>query len=97
MKLSKAQAKVIDWMKYVIDGARNNDIKTYAGGSWDYIHHPGHLEKIERMYEENRNGIVEIRCNSKTLVKLEEMGLIEIIYDSNGEHFGVDKAKLLNY
>lgn len=98
MKLSKAQMKVIEWMKYRIDDARNNDIKTWAGGNWDYIHHPGYLEKLEKLYEEERNGIVgSIRCNSKTLTKLEELGLIEIIYDSNGEHDGVDKAKLLNY
>lgn len=35
--------------------------------------------------------------NSKTLVKLEEMGLIEIIYDSNGDKIGIDKIRILNY
>ena len=98
MKLSKAQENVINWMKYRIDDARDNDIKTWVGGNWDYIHHLGYLEKLEKLYNEERNGIVSsIRCNSRTLVKLEELGLIEIIYDSNGECYGCDKAKLLNY
>jgi hypothetical protein len=38
-----------------------------------------------------------IRVNSKTLVKLEKMGLIEILYDSNGDRFGIDRIKILNY
>ena len=44
------------------------------------------------------NGIdSSCHTNSKTLEKLEEMGLIEIIYDSKGDRFGIDKIRILNY
>ena len=48
-------------------------------------------------WEERRNAIVNIHCNSKTLKKLEELGLIEIIYDSTGSNYGIDEVKVLNY
>lgn len=48
-------------------------------------------------YHEEQNGIVSITCNSKPLKKLEEYGLIEIIYDSTGTSFGLDTIKVLNY
>lgn len=54
-------------------------------------------EEMKHYWEDNRNGIVLTRCNSRTLKKLEEYGLIKIIYDSNGEHIGIDTVQVLNY
>lgn len=54
-------------------------------------------EKYRRYYENERNGIVLTHCNSKTIAKLESLGLIEIIRDSNGESYGLDTIKVLNY
>lgn len=48
-------------------------------------------------YERLTQNIVLTHCNTKTLEKLAEFGLIEIVYDSTGEHYGVDKIKILNY
>ena len=48
-------------------------------------------------YENEKNGIVLTHCNSRTLEKLESLGLIEIIYDSNGSDYGIDEIKVLNY
>ena len=48
-------------------------------------------------YNDRKNGITVTMCNSRTLYKLQELGLIEIIEDSNGEKFGVDHIKVLNY
>lgn len=48
-------------------------------------------------YENEKSGITLTYCNSRTLEKLQELGLIKIIYDSNGEKFGIDRIKLLNY
>lgn len=50
-----------------------------------------------KRYEEERNGHVLATCNSRTLAKLEQMGLIEIIYDSKGTSYGIDHIKVLNY
>ena len=54
-------------------------------------------EVMKKYWEEHRNGIVLTHCNTKTLQKLESYGLIEIIYDSTGEDFGIDTIKVLNY
>lgn len=48
-------------------------------------------------YEKRKSGIALVRCNTRTLKKLEEFGLIEIIHDSTGEPVGVDVVKVLNY
>ena len=64
--------------------AMNEDVEMY-------------MKKYGKYYEEEKNAIVLIRCNSRTLTKLEQMGLIEIIYDSNGSSFGIDTIKVLNY
>ena len=48
-------------------------------------------------YEEAKNGVVITSCNSRTLWKLKEMGLIEILRDSTGETYGIDKIKVLDY
>lgn len=58
------------------------------------------LEKYEFLkaaYQERLNGIALVTCNSRTLYKLVEYGLIEIINDSKGESYGIDKVKVLNY
>jgi len=52
---------------------------------------------LKKYWEEHRNGIVLTHCNSRTLAKLEEYGLIKIIEDSNGEQFGIDTVQVLNY
>ena len=48
-------------------------------------------------YEEEKSGIVLTHCNSRTLAKLENMGLIEIIRDSKGTNYGIDIVRILNY
>lgn len=61
-----------------------NEISNYAEAYADY-------------YNEERNAIINVTCNSKPLKKLEEYGLIEILYDSTGTGFGLDTVKVLNY
>lgn len=49
-------------------------------------------------WEKAKSGFVHIcRVNSRTLYKLEELGLIEILYDSKGSFIGLDDIKVLNY
>jgi len=48
-------------------------------------------------WENGRKGVVCMHCNTRTLKKLEEYGIIEIIEDSTGQSFGIDVIKLLNY
>lgn len=49
-------------------------------------------------YEWNRNGIDYLcHASSATIRKLESLGLIEIIKDSNGEYYGFDQIRILNY
>ena len=54
-------------------------------------------EKYKHYWEAERRGEVLTHCNSKTLLKLEEMGLIEIIRISTGTAYGIDEVKILNY
>lgn len=56
-----------------------------------------YMNTYKKYYEDERKGIVLTNCNSRTLVKLETMGLIEIIHDSNGTTYGIDTIKVLNY
>ena len=51
----------------------------------------------EEDYQNTRNGIVHCIANSRTLKKLEEMGIIEIVYDSNGDRLGLDTIRIKNY
>ena len=56
------------------------------------------VEYYEKRYEMNRNGIDYLcHASSATIKKLESLGLIEIIYDSNGESWGFDRIRVLNY
>lgn len=54
-------------------------------------------EEDKEYWQRERDGIVLTRCNSKTIKKLEEYGLVKIIYDSNGESYGIDTVQILNY
>jgi rhamnose utilization protein RhaD (predicted bifunctional aldolase and dehydrogenase) len=56
-----------------------------------------YAEDYSESYYNNQNSIVLIYCNSKSLKKLEEYGLIEILYDSTGSSYGLDTIKVLNY
>lgn len=121
MKLSKAQATVMEQAKKEIDYARTHDfLHWYARSTnrdletdWDaypnpYLSNESVLkETIEyaskadegwhKRYEEQKEGVVLTMCNSRTLAKLEEMGLIEILHDSKGTSYGIDTVKVLNY
>lgn len=58
---------------------------------------PEYWEKIVvSSYNRNRSGVVLTQCSSKTLAKLEKLGLIEIIKDSNGQHYGIDVVRVLD-
>lgn len=123
MKLSKAQAEVLEQAHKDIDKARSMDYPEWLMATNHYYQIPKwaedetsphynpslveHLrnkfaEAIEReelkdYWQRERNGIVLTRCNSKTIKKLEEYGLVKIIYDSNGESYGIDTVQILNY
>lgn len=104
MKLSKAQEKVMENAKRQIDEARSMDYPEWLMHGNDYYedHKDAWVKAVsegrfKEYWENNRNGIVLTRCNSRTLAKLEEYGLIKIIEDSKGEQFGVDTVQILNY
>jgi hypothetical protein len=103
-KLSKAQQEVMDHAKRKIDKARSMDYPTWLKASDSYYdYHEKQWKKaveegyLKEYWEDARNGIVLTHCNSKTLWKLEEFGLIEIIEDSTGDRCGIDTVKVLNY
>lgn len=60
-----------------------------------------HFNKIcyEKRYQMNINGIDYLcHASSATIKKLEKVGLIEIVYDSNGaKNCAFDIIKILNY
>lgn len=57
-----------------------------------------YAERFKGNYEAERRGEVLTHCNSKTLEKLEKLGLIEIIFDSKGcSSYGIDRIRVLNY
>ena len=102
MKLTTAQQNVLDKAKSEIDLARTLDYPEWFKTTQKWVREDrvdkliceGHLKAN---WEAKRRGEVITHCNSKTLKKLEEYGLIEIIEDSNGESFGLDVVKVLNY
>lgn len=106
MKLSKAQAKVIELAKKDIDTARKYD--TYdeylrnenwlvTEGRYSVEEYKRYFPGGEKFWNAERNGIARTYCNTKTLKKLEEYGLIEIVYDSTGERWGLDEIKVIGY
>jgi len=103
-KLSKAQQAVMDMAKKNIDKARTmdypewlKDMNSYYDNHEDALKEAVAKGRYKDYWMDGRNGIVLTHCNSRTLIKLEEMGLIEIIEDSNGQPYGIDKIKVLNY
>lgn len=103
MKLSKAQEAVLNHAKEAIDFARTHTLEEWYMKSYrvDRLD----LDSMDEWsrnytittYEKRKNGIALSMCNSRTLKKLEDLGLIEILYDSNGTHYGVDEIRVLNY
>ena len=53
-------------------------------------------EVIVKSYNRGCNGIVLTHCSSKTIAKLEKLGLIEIIHNSCGTNYGIDVVKVLD-
>ncbi len=113
MKLSKTQQKHLDDAKARIDFARTHNLYDWMRKNLSRFDDSTTDEQIEmaikhdaelgykiwysEAYEETKNGITWMSCNSKTLHKLAELGLIEIIRDSTGETYGLDSIKVLNY
>ena len=111
-KLSKTQQQLLDGAKARIDFARNHNFYDWARKNISHFYDRTD-EQIEMMierevelgyenwyteaYEETKNGYTWMSCNSRSLHKLEELGLIEIKRDSTGETYGVDSIKVLNY
>lgn len=114
MKLSKAQAEVLEELKNGIDVARSLSYpewlvknQGYETPDWaddelrkfceERLKKAVERKELYEYYENKRNAITLIRCNSRTLKRLEALGLIEIVYDSTGEDYGIDTVKVLNY
>lgn len=113
MKLSKAQQAVMDHAKGRIDFARSATyydwVKKHFLPHRENATDEEVVKAIEKdkkifgydymakRFEEEKNGITLAQCNSKTLYKLQEYGLIEIIEDSKGQTYGIDTIKVLNY
>lgn len=111
MKLSEAQTRVIEKAKRDIDLARECDTYEEYFMKYEAPHCNAAYNTPEKFkakdldswnwykkgWEDHKDGIVLTHCNSRTLVKLEQYGLIEIITDSNGQEYGIDKIKVLNY
>ena len=111
MKLSKAQAEVMSQAKKDIDLARSLDYPEWLKTTNHVFQNDNDNEYWAKRYEEavssgylkeywevERKGQVLTHCNSKTLYKLQELGLIEILYDSKGDGgSGIDRVQVLNY
>ena len=101
MKLSNAQQKIMDKAKADIDFARKTDYPEWLGKN-SCVREDAFEKAVEEGYlkeywEAERRAEVLTHCNTKTLRKLVEYGLIEIIEDSTGENYGIDTIKVLNY
>lgn len=96
MRLSKVQQETVDFCKAQIDEARKQCIDLKMVEKREL----GQAMKII----DAQNGIVYTQggnCNIKTLKKLEELGILEILEDNSGigTGFGAfpSKVKILNY
>ena len=103
MKLTPAQEKVLTQAKSDIDLARILEYpewmrETCKNFRPEVVEEDIAENRMKNYWEEHRNAIVLAHCNSKTLEKLEKLGLIEIIYDSKNEKgYGIDHIRILNY
>lgn len=96
MKLTPVQKETIEFCKHQIDEARKQVIDIKKVKKRD-------LMQVNQILDA-QNGIVYTpggKCTIKTLRKLEELGLLEIIEDNSGigTGFGAfpSKVKILNY
>jgi hypothetical protein len=98
-KLTSAQARVIEEAKKDIDRARSLDFKDWCGDRYNFIMSDAYsLNLYTDFFNKAKAGTVLTQdVNSRTLAKLEELGLIKIVYDSKGTHSGIDTITLLNY
>lgn len=111
MKLTKTQQELMDEAKERIDTARkyknfedyfNNEEahrfnKLYNTPEKFRTNAPSGWKRFEQRWKREKQAVIDIRCNSKTMKKLESLGLIQIIYDSTGDCQGLDTIKVLNY
>lgn len=111
MKLSKAQQEVLEDAMEEIDFARTHSFydwyrKGFNAGDLTNEEINARIndcvlgrDYFECRYNWNREGIdYTCHASSATIRKLETLGLIEILYDSNGSHgYGLDRIRILNY
>ena len=103
MKLSNAQIEIMENAKREIDKARQLDYPEWLVANGYYDDSEESLERaiarcyMKKYWEANRNGEVCTHCNSRSLKKLESLGLIEIVVDSIGNNYGIDHIRVLNY
>ena len=95
-KLSRLQMETMEYCKQQIDAARRQNLDMDKMKGKDYI-------EAKRILDA-QNGIVYTQggnCTIRTLRKLEELGLIEILEDNSGIGMGCgafpSKVKVLNY
>lgn len=105
MKLTAAQEKVLIEARAKIDAARKYDYAEWFRRTQAKYYREDYIEKaisenyLKKNWEAEKQGLVLTHCNSRTLEKLQMLGLIEILYDSkyDGHSYGIDTIKILNY
>lgn len=111
MQLSKKQQDVLNVAKRKIDFARAHSF--YDWYRLAYRELAASVEEIlakvrrtreifgfdyDRMvYEDGRNGVVHVRCDGRTIRRLEKLGMIRILEDSTGTTTHYDRIQVLNY
>ena len=107
MKLSKAQQETYDDILRQISEARNTEsFEEYfekhnaprKNSRYDTIEKcnaedPRFLDYYKENYEQRKMGIALTHCAGATIQKLQNLGLIEIIEDSTGTRYGVDRVR----
>ena len=112
MKLSKAQQQVMDYAKEKIDRARSyTEFEAYFdevhgkhfNGMFNSAekfkaNDPKGFEWWRNLWEEEKNAtVITGNVNSRTLYKLQELGLIKIIEDGKNKSSGTDRIQILNH